>query len=574
MKVVKKFILFAVVILLVVSSIPATMLADTTSLADVTTMADSSNQMVSRLGGSDRYEVAAGISNAEYPNGTSTVVLVNGSDDKLADGLAATPLAKALNAPILLIGQDTVPDATANEITRLNATVFYVIGGPGSVSDSIVNRFGATRIGGKDRYEVAMNVANKLKDVKSAASQGAAPSDTFTKAFICNGLTYADALAISPIAAMEGDPVLFVSSTDANTTANVKSYISSLGVSSVDAIGGPASMDDDILSMFSAKRVSGANREALSASIASSYYHSPGGLFVVNGYCPADALSIGPYAANFDYPILYVGSDGKSVDQTVQDYASANNLSFTAIYVVGGTASVSDTAISKISLGYTGLQFFDTDTKLNLDICQKFKSQGYDGAIRYIGWGKYANDPGDLTKDEMNAIFQSGLGLMVVQHCRASGWVPTAAMGKQDAQTAVSELSNIGAPNFICVWLDLEGVKSGTPKQQIIDFCNAWYNEIKSSGYVPGIYIGFNNFLTSSDLFYSLNFQHYWRSLSTVPDVAERGYQMEQSGVAGYVNGITIDLDKVFIDRKGDSIVYWANGSLQSPSPKDITPSK
>ncbi|MFL8713183.1 cell wall-binding repeat-containing protein, partial [Clostridioides sp. GD02377] len=89
-------------------------------------------------------------------NSSKNIVLIK--DKALADSLAVIPLAKALDAPILITDKDSIPESTLNEISRLGAKNITLIGGLNSISDSVVNTLknkGLTvdRIGGTDRQD-------------------------------------------------------------------------------------------------------------------------------------------------------------------------------------------------------------------------------------------------------------------------------------------------------------------------------------------------------------------------------------------------------------------------------------
>lgn len=64
-----------------------------------------------------RYGMAAKLMARCYPNGADEVILVSGERDM--DAFLATGLAGALDAPVLLVQGDAVPDSTAQEIKRL-----------------------------------------------------------------------------------------------------------------------------------------------------------------------------------------------------------------------------------------------------------------------------------------------------------------------------------------------------------------------------------------------------------------------------------------------------------------------
>jgi len=87
-------------------------------LFSFTTFANASTT-TERLWGSDRYRTAVAISNAGWPSGASDIVLATGED--YPDALCAAPVAKILNAPILLTNTTTLNVDTENEIVRLGA---------------------------------------------------------------------------------------------------------------------------------------------------------------------------------------------------------------------------------------------------------------------------------------------------------------------------------------------------------------------------------------------------------------------------------------------------------------------
>jgi hypothetical protein len=143
---------------------------------------------------------------------------------------------------------------------------------------------------------------------------------------------------------------------------------------------------------------------------------------------------------------------------------------------------------------------------------------------------------------------------MPVQHVRKPGWSPTAALGQQDGQNAATNALDIGFPAGVNVWCDLEGVGKAVVPQDVIDYCEAWFNAVAAAGLVPGLYVGYGTQLTGQQL-YELSFQHYWRSQSSVPEIPGRSYQVLQLFPSVTANGIAIDMDITRTDG--------ANGSAQ-----------
>jgi hypothetical protein len=117
----------------------------------------------------------------------------------------------------------------------------------------------------------------------------------------------------------------------------------------------------------------------------------------------------------------------------------------------------------------------------------------------------------------------------------------------------------IGFPPGINVWLDLEGVRSGTSASNVIAYCNNWFDEVAAKNYVPGIYVGADAILTDTQLA-NLKFEHYWKSGSIVPSIPGRGYQLIQTipnpPLGELRHGIHIDLDKTQTDSQKDQVLW------------------
>lgn len=202
-----------------------------------------------------------------------------------------------------------------------------------------------------------------------------------------------------------------------------------------------------------------------------------------------------------------------------------------------------------------GLQGFDTASTISASQAVAFKNSGYNYCARYLSRGK-GQASGDLSNAEAIGILNAGLALMAVQHVRMPGWVPSGTLGTEDGTNAASNAQSIGLPAGMNIWCDLEGVAAGTSAQTVIDYCQAWYAAVKNGGYVPGIYIGAAAVLNSQQLYQNLSFQHYWKSMSNVPDVAQRSYQLIQKGPSVVVNGVGIDQDYTQTDKLGGTVLW------------------
>lgn len=167
-------------------------------------LATSNTKIQSRSAGANRYATAAAASSA-YFSKAHDVVLCNGRN--FPDALSAAPLAKALNAPLLLTEPNALPSETAIEIARLAPTKIWVIGGTSVVSSAVFNQLDAAyvdveRVSGADRYATSAAVARQLEIVLG-------PSAVF-RAFFATGENYPDALALGPVAGAANGPVMLV----------------------------------------------------------------------------------------------------------------------------------------------------------------------------------------------------------------------------------------------------------------------------------------------------------------------------------------------------------------------------
>ncbi|GGK55947.1 hypothetical protein GCM10011509_00380 [Ornithinimicrobium pekingense] len=180
--------------------------------------------VVERLAGTNRYGTSAAV--AQEYGSADVVFLVSGQ--QYADAMSAAAPAGMEGAPVLLTKPDSVPNAVAAELDRLNPAHIVVVGGDGAVSSDVADAAAAygdvVRIAGTNRYETSAAVA---------AEFFASPAD---HAMLATGQNYADALAAGPVAALHNSPVLLTKS-DALPAA-VLEQIMDLRVQEITIAGG------------------------------------------------------------------------------------------------------------------------------------------------------------------------------------------------------------------------------------------------------------------------------------------------------------------------------------------------
>jgi len=223
------------------------------------------------------------------------------------------------------------------------------------------------------------------------------------------------------------------------------------------------------------------------------------------------------------------------------------------------SATRTDPLVGNVQSAPTGWQGFDANTVISSNTAAAFRQQGFRFCLRYIS-RTTPQGKGNLTRTEAQEILDAGLALMPVQHVSAPDWVPTQALGDKYGRAAAANARTVGFPDAVTVWLDLEGIRKGTPSAEVIAYCNAWFSAVGGAGYDTGVYVGANCRLTGDELFWRLKTTHYWRSGSHVPEIPHRGYQLIQriTPDPDLVNGIEIDRDLCEVDDLGGAAVWLA----------------
>lgn len=178
-----------------------------------------------------------------------------------------------------------------------------------------------------------------------------------------------------------------------------------------------------------------------------------------------------------------------------------------------------------------GVKGLDCDTTVSRQQADDLVANGFRFILRYIRRGPYHST--DLTSTELTMLMAAGLAVMPVQHVATAYWVPTAQLGHEYGATAANTCIDLPILPGCCVWLDLEGVRPGTPEQQVIDYNNNWYDAVRVVGYTPGCYVGDHPGLAAGPLYSKLKFQHYMSgyNLDTDRIPAVRGVQVTQHEV-------------------------------------------
>ena len=285
-----------------------------------------------RVAGVDRWSTSVAVARLASPSGR-TVVIVSGRDGALVDGLVAGPLARSVGGPVLLVST-TIPAAVRAELIRRTANRAIIVGGIGSVSESVASELRALglaveRVWGADRYATAAAVAIRV----------GAPNKV---AFVASGEgSLADALTASGPASALGRPILLVRHD--SVPSPTSTALQTLGVTAATCIGGTGVISESVRTALPAcSRAGGSDRWGTAVAVADAF----------SGLVPATEVTVtgGRDATLVD--ALGAGSMGQLVLLAPGSTPPASVIawlqrmpSITRLEVVGGIHPVPNVAI-------------------------------------------------------------------------------------------------------------------------------------------------------------------------------------------------------------------------------------
>jgi beta propeller repeat protein len=326
-------------------------------------LATAVTKLQERTSGANRYATAAAVSSAYFSAGPDVlsqldnVVLCTG--ENFPDALSATPLARALQGPLLLTRKDSLPAETLAEITRLAPAKIYIIGGTAAISTAVENQLKATytteRIAGDDRYDTSAEIATKYRSVIGA--------DEVYRGFFARGDNFPDALALGPIAACAQGPILLVRTdgVPATVASVVDTFDLKFGFIAGDTSAVSVSTATTLNVLLAANgamgpcvRWAGSNRyetatAVVNAGLANRWIDLDT-LGVATGSTFPDALSGGAALGYYGSPVIL--TSGTSLSGAASTFLTAHEYEIGRVDVFGGpsvvSAAVYDAVASKI----------------------------------------------------------------------------------------------------------------------------------------------------------------------------------------------------------------------------------
>jgi Cu/Zn superoxide dismutase len=301
-----------------------------------------------RLDGANRYDTAVSVSGSGFPEAQSAPAAVLARGDVFADGLAGTPLAGAVDGPLLLTQPNALPQVVADELSRVlaeDATV-HLLGGERAIGDGVREAvealgFATERIAGANRYETAVAIAEELDpDV----------------ILLATGVRFPDALAAGAAAATSGGAVLLTAGDEPHPATDA--YLEETGDADTHAIGGPAAA-----AYPDAEAHVGANRYETAAEVARAFFDDDvdlaaglargGSAGDATDQAFADALTGGAHAARLGSPILLTPST--ALHPTTAQVLCDLSLRVGTVYGYGGPTALANRVLDAAADAAAGL---------------------------------------------------------------------------------------------------------------------------------------------------------------------------------------------------------------------------
>ncbi len=333
---------------------------------------NSSDVLITRYGGADRYETSLRIAEAvaeEADGSLEWVVLVSG--ERWTDAVVAAPLAGARNAPVLMTPPHELRDDALAFLKRVGVSRAIVVGpdagggvhGPGrGVAESVRADLVAAgifpeRLAGVDRYHTSRVVA--------ATYGPRTMGELGSTAIVASGEVFADALVAGPFAARGHHPVLLTPPDE--LYPEVARYLQSVSIEHVVLMGGTAALSGEVEQSIkdlgiNVTRIAGATRydtAVKAAELVEGRYSDTAGrtcfatstIGVARARVPFDSFSAAPLLARLCAPLVLADPQQIPPDTAAYLDAAREAQHTVDLRVFGGNAAVSQAAIDAYTTG-------------------------------------------------------------------------------------------------------------------------------------------------------------------------------------------------------------------------------
>lgn len=295
---------------------------------------DTNDFSMERLYGTRAEDTAIKISQTGWANNSSPVVLLARSD-RFQDALAAAPLAKKLNAPLLLTSPYQLDVAVLDEIERLGALKkVYVIGGEGAVTKPVTDALT------KEDLPYERIFGDTAADTAAAIARKIGPS---SQVILASATSFPDALSASAPAAALGIPILLTE--QKKLPAATMEVLKDFGVTKTIIVGGKFAVSTAFdgqngpLTGYGPLRLAGETKYDTMLEIVKYFKQDPETIVIATGENFPDGLSGGAFAALEGSPMFLIPKGELNSDTAA--YLESLGGKTKKAYILGGTGVIS-----------------------------------------------------------------------------------------------------------------------------------------------------------------------------------------------------------------------------------------
>ncbi|NLM22305.1 MAG: trypsin-like serine protease [Peptococcaceae bacterium] len=351
---------------------------------------DDNLSIIQRFEGYDRYQTSKAIAEQYQSSRIQNIILASGNN--YPDALACSVLAHKLKAPILLVNRTA--SSTIEAFQYINNHLdpsgnIYMIGGSAVIKADFHTKLKSmgysniTQIGGADRYETSLLIAQSINPTKGMP------------VFVTTGLDFPYALTISSFAAYNGWPILLVNPN--KMSDSMKSYLKTLQPSEIYIAGKTSEVSSAVEKELSSAvpgarivRMSGTDKYSTLISIIKTFSSYPNKIYLASGSAYPDALSGSVLAAATGSPIILLDPKQSTPPKAVADYLK--ELDSPEIYVFGGIAAVPELLAKNVQNAIKGIQPISSENLSASGIYEKYGQstaylETFDSSGQLLGQG-------------------------------------------------------------------------------------------------------------------------------------------------------------------------------------------
>ncbi|WP_336248637.1 cell wall-binding repeat-containing protein [Stomatohabitans albus] len=279
-----------------------------------------------RISGDTRFETAVAAAKEQFPQGSVSKTVIMARGDVAADSVSAVPLAKAINAPILLTPSDQLHVSLGQEIKRLvgDDGSVIIMGGPEAITPEVETAvrnlgFRVTRLAGHNRAATAVETAKYLE-----------ANGNLTHVYLADGNDWQADLITGPIAAKTQGVTLLTNGE--HLAPETKAFLDAHPQIQVTAIGDKASNTG-----VTTRRITGNDATDLSLAVAKTFFDTSTEIGVATSQEFADALVGGAHVSHEGGALVLVeGEDATRVNNYLKERSTISR-----VFVYGGRERLS-----------------------------------------------------------------------------------------------------------------------------------------------------------------------------------------------------------------------------------------